>query len=217
MLTVDPATLEIGDNVRDEVDLDATPEFVESIAEHGVLHPILAERRDDGTILVTDGHDRPTSRRPRREPDQRARHHPPPGERTDNARKATRIGQQIVSNDQREALTDGQRAAGIAAMLDLGLSQTAVAKAASVSRTRSRPSRRSAHRRPLAPAWTSISSPSNRPRPSPSSRKPATPRASTACSPMAATTSSTTWPSVCVVTGWNASHTPRRPRRTKRG
>ncbi|MBM4695867.1 chromosome partitioning protein ParB, partial [Rhodococcus hoagii] len=36
---------------------------------------------------------------------------------TDKRPQATRIGQQIVSNDQREALTDGQRAAGIAAML----------------------------------------------------------------------------------------------------
>ncbi|MBM4473783.1 ParB N-terminal domain-containing protein [Rhodococcus hoagii] len=134
LLTVDPATLEIGDNVRDEVDLDATPEFVESIAEHGVLHPILAERRDDGTILVTDGQRRLLAARAANRTSVPVIIRPQENG-TDNARKATRIGQQIVSNDQREALTDGQRAAGIAAMLDLGLSQTAVAKAASVSRT----------------------------------------------------------------------------------
>lgn len=135
LLTVDPATLEIGDNVRDEVDLDATPEFVESIAEHGVLHPILAERRNDGTILVTDGQRRLLAARVANRTSVPVIIRPQ-GNGTDNARKAARIGQQIVSNDQREALTDGQRAAGIAAMLDLGLSQTAVAKAASVSRDR---------------------------------------------------------------------------------
>lgn len=133
LLIADPATLDIGDNVRDDIDLAATPGFVESIAEHGVLHPILAERRNNGTILVLDGQRRvlaaqaaqlacvPVVIRP--------------GEAgTGNARKAARIGRQIVSNDQREALTDGQRAAGIAAMLDLGLTATAVAKATSVPR-----------------------------------------------------------------------------------
>ncbi|NKR65334.1 hypothetical protein GS491_26340 [Rhodococcus hoagii] len=54
LLIVHPDTLEIGDNVRDEVDLAETPEFVESITEHGVLHPVLAERREDGTIVVVD-------------------------------------------------------------------------------------------------------------------------------------------------------------------
>ncbi|NKS55595.1 ParB N-terminal domain-containing protein, partial [Rhodococcus hoagii] len=116
------ATLEIGDNVRDEVDLDATPEFVESIAEHGVLHPILAERRNDGTILVTDGQRRLLAARAANRTSVPVIIRPQENG-TENARKAARIGQQIVSNDQREALTDGQRAAGIAAMLDLGLSR----------------------------------------------------------------------------------------------
>ncbi|MBM4473777.1 hypothetical protein GS502_32665 [Rhodococcus hoagii] len=116
-------------NVRDEVGPRRDTEFVESIAEHGVLHPILAERRDDGTILAPmDSADfSPPAPRNRTSVPVIIR---PQENGTDNARKATRIGKQIVSNDQREALTDGQRAAGIAAMLDLGLSQTAVAKAA---------------------------------------------------------------------------------------
>ncbi|MBM4473791.1 hypothetical protein GS502_32735 [Rhodococcus hoagii] len=133
LLTVDPATLEIGDNVRDEVDLDATPEFCRVHRRTRCPAPDPAERRDDGTILVTDGQRRLLAARAANRTSVPVIIRPQENG-TDNARKATRIGQQIVSNDQREALTDGQRAAGIAAMLDLGLSQTAVAKAASVSR-----------------------------------------------------------------------------------
>ncbi|NKS04662.1 hypothetical protein GS528_27750 [Rhodococcus hoagii] len=56
-------------------------------------------------------------------------------------------------------------------MLDLGLSQTAVAKAASVSRDKVKTLATVGASKALAPAWTSISSPSNRPRPSPSSKE----------------------------------------------
>ncbi|WP_137875573.1 ParB N-terminal domain-containing protein [Rhodococcus sp. Q] len=134
LLMVDPATLVIGDNVRTTVDLDQDPEFVQSIADHGVMHPILADLHSDGTVVVVDGQRRTLGalaahrpvvpvvvRRcdPDTEPDQ-----------------ATRIGEQIRSNDQRTALTHSQRAAGIAAMLDLGLSVTAVAKTASVDRSK---------------------------------------------------------------------------------
>ncbi|NKU42736.1 ParB N-terminal domain-containing protein [Rhodococcus hoagii] len=120
------------------------------------MHPILAERRDDGTILVTDGQRRLLAARAANRTSVPVIIRPQENG-TDNARKATRIGQQIVSNDQREALTDGQRAAGIAAMLDLACPRPPSLRQPASPGTRSRPSRRSAHRRPLAPAWTSIS------------------------------------------------------------
>lgn len=138
LLIVHPDTLEIGDNVRDEVDLAETPEFVESITEHGVLHPVLAERREDGTVVVVDGQRRTLAAQAARLSTMPV-FIQPAETGNDNARKAVRIGQQIISNDQRAALTDGQRAAGIAAMLELGLSTTAVAKATSVPRNKVKP------------------------------------------------------------------------------
>ncbi|MFI7167322.1 hypothetical protein ACIBM3_33250 [Rhodococcus erythropolis] len=50
-----PDTLDIGENVRDSVDLAQTPDFVESIRENGVLEAISAGRTADGTIVVRDG------------------------------------------------------------------------------------------------------------------------------------------------------------------
>ncbi|UNN05313.1 ParB/Srx family N-terminal domain-containing protein [Rhodococcus opacus] len=55
LIEVDPHTLDVGKNVRDQVDLEATPGFVASVREHGVLHPITANRREDGVLVVIDG------------------------------------------------------------------------------------------------------------------------------------------------------------------
>ncbi|MBC2644425.1 ParB/Srx family N-terminal domain-containing protein [Rhodococcus sp. 3A] len=55
LIEVDPRTLDVGKNVRDQVDLEATPGFVASVREHGVLHPITANRREDGSLVVIDG------------------------------------------------------------------------------------------------------------------------------------------------------------------
>ncbi|OYD61255.1 ParB/Srx family N-terminal domain-containing protein [Rhodococcus sp. OK302] len=50
-----PDALEIGENVRDTVDLSQTRDFVESIRENGALEAISAVRTADGTIVVRDG------------------------------------------------------------------------------------------------------------------------------------------------------------------
>ncbi|WP_252191001.1 ParB/Srx family N-terminal domain-containing protein [Rhodococcus sp. 4CII] len=55
LLEVDPRTLDVGKNVRDKVNLEETPGFVESVREHGVLHPITASRHEDGSLVVIDG------------------------------------------------------------------------------------------------------------------------------------------------------------------
>jgi ParB family chromosome partitioning protein len=115
---LDPATLLIGANVRDDASLDK--QFVASVREHGVLQPITAIRIDGG-IEVRDGQRRTLAAREAHlasipvyvlDPD------------TDNTTVAAaeRIAVQIVANDQRTALTDAQRAKGISQMLLAGVS-----------------------------------------------------------------------------------------------
>jgi ParB family transcriptional regulator, chromosome partitioning protein len=127
---LDPATLVIGDNVRDSAAL--VPQFVASIAEHGVLQPITAVRTDDG-IEVRDGQRRTLAAReaglasiPVYVLDE--------AKANTKAATAERIVQQIVANDHREALTDAQRATGINQMLLAGVTAIKVAKALSVDR-----------------------------------------------------------------------------------
>ncbi len=127
LVRVDPTTLDVAENVRDSVDLAATPEFVASIREHGVLHPILAVRREDGTLAVVDG-----QRRTLAAAEVGAATVPVIVREQDTdtqSAQVSRIVEQIVSNDQRSALTDGQRAAGVAQLLDLGVSVKETAQA----------------------------------------------------------------------------------------
>ncbi|MFC7959099.1 ParB/RepB/Spo0J family partition protein [Rhodococcoides kroppenstedtii] len=131
LVRVDPTTLDVAENVRDSVDLDATPEFVASIREHGVLHPILAVRREDGTLAVVDG-----QRRTLAAAEVGAATVPVIVREQDTdtqGAQVSRIVEQIVSNDQRSALTDGQRAAGVAQLLDLGVSVKETAQALSMT------------------------------------------------------------------------------------
>lgn len=128
---VDPSVLDVADNVRDTVNLDATPEFVASIREHGVLHPILAVRRGDGTLAVIDGQRRTLAAIATDTPVVPVLIRTRDGDQV--AADTTRIVEQIVSNDQRTGLTDGQRAAGVAQLLDLGVSVREVAQALSVT------------------------------------------------------------------------------------
>ncbi|WP_072691443.1 ParB/RepB/Spo0J family partition protein [Rhodococcus marinonascens] len=124
---LDPHALDIGANVRDQVDFTATPEFVESVRDHGVLEAISAVQHEDGRIVVRDGQRRTLAARVagvdsipvivRRDTTS--------GE---DERNAERVVAQMEANDQRLALTPGQRAAGVAELLDLGMSVTKVAK-----------------------------------------------------------------------------------------
>jgi len=50
---LDPHGLAIGDNVRDNT--APSPEFLDSIQQHGVLVPITAVRGHDGTVTVRNG------------------------------------------------------------------------------------------------------------------------------------------------------------------
>ncbi|MFZ2174249.1 MAG: ParB/RepB/Spo0J family partition protein, partial [Rhodococcus sp. (in: high G+C Gram-positive bacteria)] len=131
LIEVDPHTLDVGKNVRDRVDLDATPEFVASVREHGVLHPITANRREDGTLVVIDGQRRALAARASGR--DRIMVLVRPLETDDAVEQAVaRISEQVNSNNHRAALTRGQNAAAVAEMLELGVPVEKVAKTLSV-------------------------------------------------------------------------------------
>ncbi|KAA0093578.1 nuclease [Mycolicibacterium sp. P1-18] len=124
---LDPTTLHLADNVRDDAALDAN--FLASVAEHGVLQPVTAVRAADDRIEVRDGQRRTLA----------ARHaglstipvYVLDATGTDTA---ARITHQMVTNDHRTPLTDAQRATGITQMLLSGVSVAKVAKALSMGR-----------------------------------------------------------------------------------
>ncbi|OAK54006.1 ParB/RepB/Spo0J family partition protein [Rhodococcoides kyotonense] len=127
LVAADPNELDITDNVRDGVDITANPDFVASIAAHGVLQAVSAVRRADGTLVVHDGQRRTLGAR-------EAGLTSIPvlvREQSDDEKAAgiARITEQVVSNDQREDLTTGQRAAAVTDLLDLGLNVQKVSTA----------------------------------------------------------------------------------------
>ncbi|WP_124711618.1 ParB/RepB/Spo0J family partition protein [Mycolicibacterium nivoides] len=130
---LDPATLEIGENVRDEATLDKS--FLASIAENGVLTPITAVRsaKDPNVIRVRNGQMRTLAAR------ELGLASVPvyvlPSSAADASEETIeRIVHQIVTNDRFHAITEAQRARGIQQMLNAGVSQTKVAKKLSVKR-----------------------------------------------------------------------------------
>lgn len=122
-----PDALDIGENVRDSVDLAQTPDFVESIRENGVLEAISAVRTADGAIVVRDGQRRTLAAR-----ETGLTSLPvviyPDTEGSDKARAVDRIGKQITANRHREGLTAAQHTRGVAQMLEFGASITKVSK-----------------------------------------------------------------------------------------
>jgi ParB family chromosome partitioning protein len=130
---LDPATLDIGDNVRDEASL--TKEFLASIAENGVLVPITGVRdRDNAAVVrVRNGQRRTLAAREVGLTTVPVYVLPSPiaaaGEES-----IDRIVHQIVTNDHKQDLTDAQRARGIQQMIGAGLSVTKVAKKLSVGK-----------------------------------------------------------------------------------
>ncbi|WP_231110529.1 ParB/RepB/Spo0J family partition protein [Mycobacterium avium] len=128
---VDPHSLILEANVRDEAGLDA--QFVASIKEHGVLIPISAVRSHDGTLWVRAGQRRTLAAREAHLSSVPV--YVRPATATDEAGQLLeRVSEQIVENDQRRRLTDDQRARGIQQMLDAGMSLTKVAKKLAVAK-----------------------------------------------------------------------------------
>ena len=127
---IDPQTLEFEDNVRDEVQLDK--EFLASLREHGVIVPIIAVRDAEGRTLVREGQCRTLGAR--EVGLTRVPVYVMPADDADaDTATVQRIVQQMVANDRRKDLTNGQRARAIQQMLDTGMSATKVAKKLAMS------------------------------------------------------------------------------------
>ncbi|HWU45751.1 MAG TPA: ParB/RepB/Spo0J family partition protein [Humibacter sp.] len=117
---IDPNAIIIEANVRPSAPL--TKEFIASVRENGVLTPVLARRDGQGNVLVRAGQRRTLAAR-----EAGLSSIPAYIVEADEA-TVERIVQQMVENDQREALTDGDRAAAFQQLAFEGLSVTAIAK-----------------------------------------------------------------------------------------
>ena len=99
---LDPHTLELETNVRDDAALDA--DFVASIKEHGVLNPIAAVRGHDGVVRVRAGQRRTLAAR-----EAGLTSVPvyvrPAGATDDKAQVVERVSEQIVENDRRRDIS----------------------------------------------------------------------------------------------------------------
>ena len=117
---VDPATVQIGDNVRLDARMDK--EFVASVRERGVLEPVLLYRAADGTLTVVAGQRRTLAAQQCGRPTIPALvSDEPPAE-------ADRLVDQYVENEHRTALSNSERITAIEQMTLAGLSDHQIAK-----------------------------------------------------------------------------------------
>lgn len=116
---LDPATLSVDVNVRKEAAL--TPSFVASIEEHGVLEPVIAHRKDEGTVHVLMG-----QRRTRAAVE--AGLSLIPVMVTDSPEETERIVSQVVENIQRSALTEADEAEAYHQLSLIGVTAGQIAK-----------------------------------------------------------------------------------------
>ncbi|MBX3196265.1 MAG: ParB/RepB/Spo0J family partition protein [Microbacteriaceae bacterium] len=123
---VDPNEIQVDTNVRTVVTLD--PEFVESIRQHGVLEPVVCCRDEDGTLKVRMGQRRTLAARDAGRPTIPA--YIVDGDNT----TVDRIVQQLAENDQRSALSQGERALAYRQLTLEGISVAQVAKRTGASK-----------------------------------------------------------------------------------
>lgn len=116
---LDPATLTVDVNVRKDAAL--TPSFVASIKEHGVMEPVIAHRKDDGTVHVLMG-----QRRTRAAVE--AARDLIPVMVIDSPEEAERIVTQVVENIQRAALTEADEADAYHQLSLIGVTASQIAK-----------------------------------------------------------------------------------------
>ena len=116
---LDPATLTVDINVRKDAAL--TPDFVASIAEHGVMEPVIAHRKDDGVLHVLMG-----QRRTRAAVE--AGSASIPVLIIESPEEAERIVTQVVENIQRAELTEADEAEAYHQLSLIGVSAAMIAK-----------------------------------------------------------------------------------------
>ncbi|UKA73447.1 ParB/RepB/Spo0J family partition protein [Arthrobacter sp. FW306-06-A] len=116
---LDPATLTVDVNVRKDAAL--TPDFIASIKEHGVMEPVIAHRKDDGTVHVLMGQRRTRAAVEAERP-------LIPVMIIDSPEEAERIVTQVVENIQRAELTEADEAEAYHQLSLIGVSVAAIAK-----------------------------------------------------------------------------------------
>ncbi|MBB1198628.1 ParB/RepB/Spo0J family partition protein [Curtobacterium flaccumfaciens] len=119
LVHVPAADVVIEDNVRTAADLDSA--FLASVKRHGVLLPTIGYRNADGAVVVRDGQMRVLAAR------EAGREVPVFVTARDDS-TAKRIAEQLVANERRTALTDGDRLAAYRQLEIEGLSVTAIAR-----------------------------------------------------------------------------------------
>ncbi|MEV7663549.1 ParB/RepB/Spo0J family partition protein [Paenarthrobacter sp. NPDC089316] len=116
---IDPTTLTVDINVRKDAVL--TADFIASIKEHGVMEPVIAHRKDDGTVHVLMGQ--------RRTLGAIEAHRPLiPVMIISSPEEAERIVTQVVENIQRAELTEADEADAYHQLSLIGVSAAAIAK-----------------------------------------------------------------------------------------
>jgi len=123
---LDPATLTVDVNVRKDAAL--TADFVASIKEHGVMEPVIAHRKDDGTVHVLMGQRRTRAAVEAGRP-------LIPVMIIESPEEAERIVTQVVENIQRAELTEADEADAYHQLSLIGVSAAAIAKKTGRPRT----------------------------------------------------------------------------------
>ncbi|WP_267420987.1 MULTISPECIES: ParB/RepB/Spo0J family partition protein [unclassified Curtobacterium] len=119
LVTLPALNVSIENNVRTAADLD--PAFLASVKQHGVLLPTIGYRDQDGRVVVRDGQMRVLAAI-------EAGCDVPVFVTARDDNTAKRIAEQLVANERRTALTDGDRLAAYRQLEIEGLSVTAIAK-----------------------------------------------------------------------------------------
>lgn len=132
LAVIDPVTLVIDANVRTDAALDRA--FVASIAERGVILPVVATRDEDGTIRVRDGQRRTLAAREAGLATIPVYVIGTDAEGDDAV--VERLTDQFIANEHRTDLSAKERALGAQQLIDLGVSRTRVAKATSLGTTK---------------------------------------------------------------------------------
>ena len=116
---IDPTTLTIDANIRADGQLDKA--FLASIKEHGVIQPVVAHRTEGGGAHVLYGQRRTLAA-------VEAKLELMPVYVVESLTEADRLAKQVVENDQRQGLTDNDRAEAFHQLSLLGVSATQIAK-----------------------------------------------------------------------------------------
>jgi ParB family chromosome partitioning protein len=116
---LDPATLTVDINVRKDAAL--TADFIASIKEHGVMEPVIAHRKEDGTVHVLMGQRRTRAAVEAQRPEI-------PVMIIDSPEEAERIVTQVVENIQRAELTEADEADAYHQLSLIGVSAASIAK-----------------------------------------------------------------------------------------